>query len=198
MSVATVIPIEVKSQESLISGGAGKLFYRSVVPTGAAWARIALLHGYGDHCSRYLHFFNWLAERGVACHAIDFRGHGRSEGKRGFVARWDEFLEDADALLVESGMKSGGGPPNFVLGHSHGALVLAMAGIRGLSGVAGTIFSCPYFKSGVRVRWCKHFLGRVADGCLPSITIRSASQPDWFCRAQQLIADSRNDPLGHI
>src|SRR3954464_7456245 len=151
MSAGTISFQELKSEERFIPGGAGKLFYRSVVPSGAAWARLGLLHGYGDHCSRYLHLFKWLAERGVACHAIDFRGHGRSDGKRGFVKRWDEFLDDADALMQEAGMKSGGGPANFVLGHSHGGLVLAMAGIRGLAGIAGTIFSCPYFKSGVRV-----------------------------------------------
>src|SRR4051812_43368140 len=120
MSSATRISSDLGNEEKFIAGGVGKLFYRAVIPAGAAWARIALLHGYGDHCSRYLHFFKWLAERGVACHAIDFRGHGRSEGKRGFVSRWVEFLDDADALLAEAGMKNGEGPANFVLGHSHG------------------------------------------------------------------------------
>src|SRR6266516_2676582 len=109
---------QITSTEEYIPGGAGKLFYRSVMPSGAAWARLALLHGYGDHCSRYLHFFRWLAERSVACHAIDFRGHGRSDGKRGFVRRWGEFLDDADALMEQAGMKKGDGPPSFVLGHS--------------------------------------------------------------------------------
>ena len=187
----------ISSSEKFIPGGAGKLFYRSVTPSGTAWARLALLHGYGDHCSRYLHFFKWLAERGVTSHAIDFRGHGRSDGKRGFVKRWDDFLDDADALLSEAGMKSGGGPPNFVLGHSHGALVLAMAGIRGLSGVAGTIFSCSYFKSGVPVPWYKTALAHLANRVMPSMTIRSGLQPEWLCRDKELIEDSRNDPMGH-
>jgi lysophospholipase len=187
----------ISSTEKFISGGAGRLFYRSVVPSGPAWARVGLLHGYGDHCSRYLHFFKWLAERGVASHAIDFRGHGRSDGKRGWVARWDEFLDDADALMGEAGMKKGGGPPVFMLGHSHGALVLAMAGLRGLNGVAGTIFTCPYFKSGVRVPWYKMMLGRLANRCLPSIPIRSGLKPEWLCRDEELVEDSRRDPFGH-
>jgi alpha-beta hydrolase superfamily lysophospholipase len=133
----------------------------------------------------------------VACHAIDFRGHGRSEGKRGFVRGWDEFLEDSDALMEHAGLKSGDGPPVFMLGHSHGALVLAMAGIKGMSGVRGTIFTCPYFKSGVAVPWYKMMLGRVANRCLPSIPIRSGLQPEWLCRDPELIEDSRNDPMGH-
>src|SRR5258706_12146812 len=142
MSTATRISSDIGSEEKFIPGGAGKLFYRSVTPAGIAWARLALLHGYGDHCGRYLHFFRWLAERGVACHAIDFRGHGGSEGKRGFVRRWEEFLDDADALMEQAGFKSADGPPVFMLGHSHGGLVLAKAGMGGMAGVAGTIFSC--------------------------------------------------------
>jgi alpha-beta hydrolase superfamily lysophospholipase len=102
-----------------------------------------------------------------------------------------------DALLAEGGMKKPEGPPNFILGHSHGALVLAMAGLRGLKGVAGTIFTCPYFKSGVRVPWYKMMLGRVANHCLPSIAIRSGLRPEWLCRDQELVEDSRNDPFGH-
>jgi lysophospholipase len=189
---------QIRSTENFICGGAGKLFYRSVAPAGTAWGRLGLLHGYGDHCSRYLHFFRWMAERGVACHAIDFRGHGRSDGKRGFVARWDEFLDDANALREEAGMKSGEGPPTFLVGHSHGGLVLVMAALRGLNGVAGTIFSCPYFKSGVPVPWYKMMLGRVANRCMPSIAIRSGLRPEWLCRDEELVEDSRNDPYGHL
>src|SRR5258706_8358963 len=114
MSTATRISSDIGSEEKFIPGGAGKLFYRSGTPAGAAWARLALLHGYGDHCGRYLHFFRWLAERGGACHAIDFCGHGRSDGKRGFVRRLGGFLDDGDALMEQAGMKKGDGPPSFM------------------------------------------------------------------------------------
>src|SRR3954468_14516314 len=79
-----------------------QLFRRGVTPAdpGHSTARLALLHGYGDHSGRYLHFMRWLAGRGVACHSFDFRGHGRSPGLPVYVRRWDEYLDDLAAFLA--------------------------------------------------------------------------------------------------
>src|SRR5688572_15512480 len=104
---------QIRSSERYVSGGAGRIYFRSVVPAGVAWARIGLLHGYGDHCSRYEHFYKWMAERGVACHAFDFRGHGRSEGRRGYVAKWEEFLDDLNIFLEQPEMNRSAAPPVF-------------------------------------------------------------------------------------
>jgi alpha-beta hydrolase superfamily lysophospholipase len=137
-----------------------------------------------------------MAERGVACHAFDFRGHGRSEGKRGFVRKWDEFLDDLNCFLEQPEMRSGEGPPVFLVGHSHGGLVLAEAGIRGLK-VAGAMFSCPYFKSAVRVPWYKMVAAKVGDRCLPAVRVYSGIRAEWLCSDPEMIQDSLKDPLGH-
>src|SRR5437016_5783680 len=83
----------VRAEDGEIAGAGGTFYRRSAVPEGAAWARVGVVHGYGDHSGRYVHFLRWLAERGVAVHAVDLRGHGLSAGRRGFVARWEEYLE---------------------------------------------------------------------------------------------------------
>jgi lysophospholipase len=186
----------VMETESYLAGGAGKIYFRSMSPAGAAWARIGLLHGYGDHCSRYMHFYRWLAERGVASCAIDFRGHGRSEGKRGFVARWEEFLDDFQAMMQRPEINPRQGPPIFLVAHSHGGLVAATAAIRGQNSVAGIIFSCPYFKSGVPVPWYKMMAGRLANLCAPAVRIRSGLRPEWLCCDEEMVQDSINDPFG--
>src|SRR5947207_165324 len=109
--------------ERYFSGGAGRIYFRTTAAGGEAWARMGLLHGYGDHCGRYEHFYQWMANRGVASCAFDFRGHGRSEGKRGFVARWQEYLDDLKVFLQQPEMSARDGPPVFLVGHSHGGLV---------------------------------------------------------------------------
>jgi alpha-beta hydrolase superfamily lysophospholipase len=73
-------------------------------------------------------------------------------------------------------MKAAEGPPIFLVAHSHGALVGVMAALRGLSGVAGMILTCPYFKSAVRVPWYKAFSGaRVGNVLAESLRVSLGS-----------------------
>src|SRR5438270_13915780 len=120
----------VHETESSIAGAEIELHRRSFVPP-APWATVAFVHGYGDHAGRHAHFLRWLAERGVACHAVDLRGHGRSGGRRGFVRRWQEYLDDVGALL--NGIAKDATGPTFLIGHSHGGLVAAAAVERGVA-----------------------------------------------------------------
>src|SRR5438477_11882791 len=92
---------DVLSEERELAAPAAALLCRTIRPASTAWARLGIVHGYGDHSGRYLHFMNWLAQRGVACHTFDFRGHGRSGGRRGYVARWQEFIHDLRAFLSQ-------------------------------------------------------------------------------------------------
>src|SRR5207248_10684803 len=128
----------LREEEAPFPAGGPVLHRRSVLPARAARATLALLPGYGDHAGRYVPFLRELAARGVAGHAMDFRGHGRAGGRRGYVSRWDEFLDDLAAFLALPVVRGAGGPL-FLLGHSHGGLVAAVAGIRGRVDVAGCI-----------------------------------------------------------
>ena len=46
---------------------------------------ILLVHGLGEHSGRYGRVAERLAAIGLAVHACDLRGHGRSEGPRGSI-----------------------------------------------------------------------------------------------------------------
>ena len=64
---------------------------------------LVLVHGQGEHCGRYLHFPYFLTTEkssGVTdvC-AFDLRGHGRSEGLRGHVERFDDYVDDLGEYL---------------------------------------------------------------------------------------------------
>src|SRR5260370_17291240 len=90
--------VTISEDEGTFRGKGGALFRRSVVPPNP-WATIAFVHGYGEHCARYLHFYRWMAERGVACHTFDFRGQGKSAGRRAYVRRWDEYIDHPPTFL---------------------------------------------------------------------------------------------------
>src|SRR5215207_3074328 len=89
----------VAVSERSVTRGVGALHLRTARAPGEAVAILAILPGYGDHSGRYIELMRWMAARGVTCHALDFRGHGRSAGRRGYVRHWDEFLDDLKTFL---------------------------------------------------------------------------------------------------
>lgn len=168
-------------------------------------ARLAIVHGYGDHAGRYVEFMTWLAGRGVGCHAFDLRGHGRSSGRRAFVNEWEEYLDDLDALLEEHGLREGAGAsgselplPVFVLGHSHGGLIVAAAGVRHQlerHNVRGVILSAPYLVNALPVPRHKLVAAHIANLLAPWLRIPSGVRPEMMSSDDDCVADSRKDPL---
>jgi alpha-beta hydrolase superfamily lysophospholipase len=198
----TVIAIGEAEGRTRAHDGAD-LYWRSVGPANAelVLARLALLHGYGDHSGRYLHFMRWLAERGVACHTFDFRGHGRSPGRAVYVRRWDEYLDDLAAFLALDALRPGApGGPVFVLGHSHGGLVAAAAELRGMlreAAVAGCVLSSPYFRGHTPVSAPWRAFARACDRVWPWVCVPTGLGDGAMSRDPEMAADSRADPLIH-
>jgi alpha-beta hydrolase superfamily lysophospholipase len=172
---------------------------RCAAPSSHAWARLLIVHGYGEHCGRYVHFMRWLAERGVASDAIDLRGHGRSGGRRGFVRRWDEYLDDLQAFLSREYARNGHpAPPLFLMGHSHGGLIAAAAGERGIlaqADVEACIISSPYFATRVSVPRYKRVLAHVANPIVPWLGVPKGVKPEWLTADPSMRAEDRTDAL---
>ncbi len=86
---------------------------------GEPRARILLVHGIAEHSGRYDRPASLLAKDGFAVSAFDLRGFGESGGRRAYVERWDDYLDDVqDRLDVLRD-----GPPLVLMGHSMGALI---------------------------------------------------------------------------
>jgi len=167
-----------------------------IVPAAPPWARVAFLHGYGDHAGRYSHFLHWLAEQGVAASAVDFRGHGHSTGKRMFVGRWREFLDDLTAFLTaEEGQSPGSSLPLFVIGHSHGGLVAAAAGIHGLLPCQGCVMTAPYLDLKLAVPFHKKLLANVASRFTPALAIKSGIRSDMLTNDPKMVEATKSDPF---
>lgn len=120
------------------------LFHRSWLPQEPSCA-VLLVHGFGEHCGRYEVIGSWLARRGCAVHAYDHRGHGKSDGPRCHVRRFDDYLDDAAAMLARLRDQH---PtlPRFLVGHSMGGLVVAtLARERAAAArdLAGLVLSAP-------------------------------------------------------
>lgn len=121
-------------------------------------ATVALLHGLAEHAGRYAALAERLAAAGIELVAIDLRGHGRSPGERTWVASFDAYLDDAQALLDAAARP---GTPLLLMGHSMGGTIATCFAIERLAAfadrthpVSGLILSSPALAPGKDVpRW---------------------------------------------
>jgi len=86
-------------------------------------AVVAFVHGHGDHCRRYDEWFSMLTARNISVLAFDYRGHGRSAGKRGVIKHFTDLLKDV-ALLHEKAKELFPEIPIILYGHSLGASIV--------------------------------------------------------------------------
>jgi lysophospholipase len=116
---------------------------------------LVLIHGYGEHGGRYLHYPHYLKSTYDSFYCLDLRGHGRSEGLRGHVERFDHYAGDvglAIQRLQEKYGKQPGGLEIDLLGHSMGGLVvLRVAHLHAKLPVKNLIVSAPLLGIAVQV-----------------------------------------------
>jgi alpha-beta hydrolase superfamily lysophospholipase len=189
---------DVIETEGPFDGPGERLYRRSVSPRHNAIARLAIVHGYDDHSGRHLPFMRWMAGHAIACDALDLRGQGRAKGRRGYVRRWENYLEDLRAFLTFLQPDARPDLPLFVLGHSHGGLVVAIAGETELLlslGVRGVIMTSPYLRMRMVVPLRKILLGRAVCLFVPWLPITNGLQSEWMTSDPAMIADTEADPL---
>lgn len=137
-----------------------------------------------------------MVARGWSCWAIDLRGMGRSEGRRGHVDRWSQWIEDAAALhdMVVRESATGEVVP---LGHSFGGVVVASAILEGAIRPTRFVLSNPAFRPRIEVPAWKLLLGRAASRALPTLTLANEVDPAVISRDRQEVEAYRRDPLVH-
>jgi alpha-beta hydrolase superfamily lysophospholipase len=138
-------------------------------PDAPPKAVVGLLHGYADYAERYAHVAEAWSQQGIATVAIDMRGHGHAEGRRGYCDRFDEFLDDAAELthLVEQRFP---GVPAVLMGHSFGGLVAASVAIARPSPWRALVLSGPFFGVAAGVPRLKILAGRIASRLVPTFS----------------------------
>ncbi|KAK3159826.1 hypothetical protein QOZ80_1BG0051520 [Eleusine coracana subsp. coracana] len=105
------------------------LFCRLWTPAAAEMRGIlVIIHGLNEHGGRYLHFAEQLTARGFGVYAMDWIGHGGSDGLHGYVPSLDYVIEDIEVLLDKI-MEENPGVPCFLLGHSTGGAVVLKASL---------------------------------------------------------------------
>jgi len=170
-----------------------RLFFRSTTPANAA-AHVVVLHGYAEHLGRQSFVATALSNAGYAVHRVDVRGHGQSAGKRAFVHKFDDYLSDLDVLLARV-REQAGGAPIFLLGHSHGGLIIARYLLDKPQAARGAVFSSPYFKLKLAVSPLKIWAGKLVARIAPALPMANELKPELLTRNVEVQKETAADPL---
>lgn len=93
------------------------------VTFGIPQAVVLIAHGSGEHCQRYRFMANFLNAYQMSCVGFDWRGHGESEGERGFVPSLDALHDDLEYIVAHIKTNLYPGIPLVIYAHGTGSLV---------------------------------------------------------------------------
>ena len=161
-------PFSTHETAFLTSEDGTKLFYEYLAPDTPK-ALVLMVHGFADHCGRYQQMAEALAARGCGVMRFDYRGHGRSDGRRGHIFRFHEYIMDFSAAYAALLARKTGSVPAFVMAHSYGGLITLHA--SKLYQFDGVVFSSPFFGFAIKVPAWKAVAGRLLSRYIPGLSM---------------------------
>ncbi len=142
-------------------------------------AGILLTHGWGDHQGRYSELTEYFASRGYMMLAHDWRGHGRSAGKRGMARNIQQFCDDLELAIAKFRLRLPEPMPIFLYGHSFGGMLTLNYLLknpercRSEKYLAGAILTSPLFELSMPIPQWKLRVGNVLRRFAPGVRLRS-------------------------
>ena len=148
------------------------LYYQCWLPATDPKAILLVVHGWAEHSGRYTNLVNYFVPKGYAICALDHRGHGKSEGLRGYVERFSDYLDDLKTFfdVVRS---EHGDTKIFLVGHSMGAIIATAytVAVSHQQELAGLIVSGVGVKPGSSLSSALIPLARILSLLLPRLGI---------------------------
>ncbi len=114
---------EMRQSEAIRTWDGLNLYLRKDVPRQSK-GLVVILHALGEHGGCYEEVSRALNAAGYGVYRFDSRGHGRSDGPRGDIQDFRDYISDTD-LVVEQAHAAFPRHPLFLLGYGMGGLVAA-------------------------------------------------------------------------
>ncbi len=174
-----------------------KLHIQSWIPEDEIIAVLCILHGLGGHIGRYESFSTYLVEKGYAVFGMDLRGHGKSEGIRGYAKSAEILMSDINDLVIEA-RRAFIDLPIFIFGHSMGGLLAANYILKNRSReLSGAILLSPLFRLAFKPPFRKMLMGKIFGRIFPSFTLSYEINPLQLSTAYEKMEITHQDSLVH-
>lgn len=160
---------------------------------------IIITHGHGEHAGSYHRVVEALKDENWTIYAWDMRGHGHSEGSRGYAPNFDIYCDDyaifLKMILANPKVQKG---PVVLLAHSMGCLVQFKTLIRHPEFKPDAIVaSSPLFGIGVHVPAYKKVGAEWLNKLVPTVTLWNEITNNHVTRDPEVIRELEQDPYRH-
>lgn len=159
-------------------------------------AVVCLVHGLGEHSSRYAHVAEAFGKEGFILFGADLRGHGRSGGPRGHISSIEDFMQDID-MLFEQARQRYPGLPLFLYGHSLGGIQVLYYGLTHKPEVKGVIATSSGLHTAIEKQTLKVMIVKMLGSLLPTVALPSGLDSKTISRDAKVVQAYNDDPLVH-
>lgn len=160
---------------------------------------IIITHGMGEHSESYIRLVNYFEAANVSIFAWDLRGHGRSNGKRGYAENFNDFVYDMEIFLDEVYKTFKFKAPVILLGHSMGGLIQTkyLLSNPAKHTFTGQVLSSPLVGFSLPVPAIKDKAARWLNTLAPKVTLGNEIKPSMLSRDPEVLASYEKDHLRH-
>lgn len=172
-------------------------FFGQYWQTTSTNAVIILVHGMGEHSTRYADYMipKYL-KNGLSVIAYDQFGHGKTQGKRGHNPGYEAVL-DCLEIVINKANTIFGNIPVFLYGHSMGGNVVINYVLKRKNNLNGVIATSPFLKLAFQPPFWKLTLGRLLQKIAPAFTMGNELDVNALSRDKNEVQKYINDPLVH-
>jgi acylglycerol lipase len=192
-TIVTPSVAKVATSQEFVERNGVKIFSRKWIASPQL-ATLVLVHGIGEHCSRYDDLCTFFAEHGISTVAFDQQGFGQTTGPKG-VSSLKQMIENikffSDSIKAEQ--------KHFVFGHSMGGgLALTFASLYPQD-IDGVIASAPLVSpgSGSRPNVIEKLLLRTLPKYMPTFTLPNVMDLSNLTHDEKEIEKYKSDSLIH-
>ena len=184
----------MKHQDGFFKGvREANIYYQCWLPDSEPRAILLVVHGLAEHCGRYMNVVNYFVPRGYAVYGVDQLGHGKSDGHRVYVEKFDDYIVTSKTFfdLVHEWQP---GKPIFLLGHSLGGLIGVIYLLDHQKELSGAIISGPLTKVPENTSPTTIMVGKLLSVLLPKFGLLLI-EAEGVSKDPQVVQAYVSDPL---
>jgi alpha-beta hydrolase superfamily lysophospholipase len=184
----------MKHQEGFFKGVRDtNIYFQSWLPEIEPKAVLLIVHGLAEHSGRYINIVNHFVALGYAVYGMDHLGHGKSDGKRLYVKRFEDYTNTLKVYFNRI-RRWQPGKPIFLVGHSMGGLISAVYLLDYQAELIGAVLSGVAVKVPNNITPAVLVVGKMLSALMPRFGLIGLDA-DGVCRDPAVVQAYVSDPL---